>query len=155
MLQWKLTLCIHLHGLEWFWPVSVDMTLESSSSLFRIYFNHTKNLLSSDMWLGPSSPVPSFQYIFHICPPSHSNIYSRCLVTKCPCTRGIEAHRTSISSSFFDTSPLTSSVLRTIPANSLSDFCSLGTFQNVKVIEKLALCKVCCHLLLVSNFRSI
>lgn len=95
------------------------------------------------------------QYIFHICPPSHLKIYSRCLMAKCPCTWGMKARRTSISSSFFDTSPLASSVLRTIPAKSLSDCSSLGTFQNFKVIEKLALCKVCCHLLLVSNLRSI
>lgn len=95
------------------------------------------------------------QYIFHICPPSHSKIYFWCLMAKCPCTWGMEACRTSISASSFDTSPLASSVLRTISAKSLSDFSSLGTFQNVKVTEKLALCKVCCHLLLVSNLRSI
>lgn len=68
---------------------------------------------------------------------------------------GTGARRTSISSSSFDTSPLASFVLRTIPAKSLSDFSSLGTFQNLKVIEKLALCRACCHLLLASNLRSI
>lgn len=94
------------------------------------------------------------QYIFHICPPSRPEIYFACLTAKCPCTWGTEAGETSISS-FFDTSPLASSVLRTNPAKSLSDFSSLGTFQSFKVTEKLALCKAYCHLLLVSNLRAI
>ena len=97
----------------------------------------------------------SCQCIFHICPPSHPKIYFACLMAKCPCTWETEAQGTSISSSFFDMSLLASSVSRTTLAKSLSDFFSLGTFQSFKVIEKLALRKACCHLLLVSNLRSI
>ena len=74
------------------------------------------------------------QYIFHICPPSRPEIYFACLTAKCPCTWGTEAGETSISC-FFDMSPLASSVLRTNPAKSRSDFSSLGTFQSFKVTD--------------------
>lgn len=119
------TFCIHLRGLELF----------KCGNDIGIQFLVVQDMLSllnnspPERYVSWAFITCSFcQYIFHICRRSHPKINSRCLMAKCPCTWGMEACRTSISSSFFDTSPLASSVLRTIPAKSLSDCSSLGTF---------------------------
>lgn len=144
----KCTFCIWVCGPVWLLSVGVKWHLRSGQA------STTRQLFSQVICELGLRHLFSLPIYFHICPPSRPKIYFACLTAKCPCTWGTEARETSISS-FFDTSPLASSVLRTNPAKSLSDFSSLGTFQSFKVTEKLALCKACCHLLLVSNLRAI
>lgn len=128
----EVTFCTHFYGLEWFWSMGGVITSASRFSLSGTCFSRTTALLLSDMWLAPSSPVhPANIFSTSVLPFTRRFIpHAWWQNVPAPGRPKPVEHRSHFLS--FDTSPLASSVLRTIPAIRCFFFGGLSEFQGYR-----------------------